>query len=77
MICQVCTLASYSLKIVIASFFTYETLACINLDENCKLFGNKEILSYFKKGTKLDCCNYRPISVLSNVKKILEKLMYK
>ena len=40
-------------------------------------FGNKEILSYFKKGAKLDCCNYRPISVLSNVKKILEKLMYK
>ena len=30
------------------------------------------------KGSKLDCCPmYRPISLLSNVVKILEKLMYK
>ena len=27
--------------------------------------------------SKLDCCNYRPISLLSNIEKILEKLMYK
>ncbi|XP_065667556.1 uncharacterized protein LOC136087869 [Hydra vulgaris] len=29
-----------------------------------------------KKDSKLDCNNYRPISLLSNVSKILEKLMY-
>ena len=29
------------------------------------------------KESKLDCCNYRPSSLLSNIEKILEKLMYK
>ena len=29
------------------------------------------------KGSKLDYNNYRPISLLSNVEKILEKFMYK
>ena len=36
-----------------------------------------KVVLVFKKGSKLDCCNYRPISLLSNVEKILEKLMYK
>ena len=36
-----------------------------------------KVVSVFKKGSKLDCCNYRPISLLSYVEKILEKLMYK
>ena len=36
----------------------------------------KEI-SVFKKDSKLDYSNYRPISLLSNIEKILEKLMYK
>ena len=35
------------------------------------------VVPVFKKDSKLDCCNYRPISHLSNVEKILEKLMYK
>ena len=30
----------------------------------------------FKKGSKMDVSNYRPISLLSNINKILEKLMY-
>ena len=36
-----------------------------------------KVVPVFKKGSKLDYCNYRPISPLSNVEKILEKLMYK
>ena len=36
-----------------------------------------KVVPVHKKDSKLDCCNYRPISLLSNTEKILEKLMYK
>ena len=31
----------------------------------------------FKKDSKLDYSNYHPLSLLSNIKKVLEKSMYK
>ena len=36
-----------------------------------------KVVPVFKKDSKLDYSNYRPISWLSNFEKILEKLMYK
>ena len=36
-----------------------------------------KVVPVFKKDSKLDYSNYRPISLLSNIKKILEKIMYK
>ena len=36
-----------------------------------------KILPVFKKGSKLECSNYRPISLLSNLDKVIEKLMRK
>ena len=37
-----------------------------------------KIIPIFKeKGSNLDYCNYRPISLLSNIDKIIEKLMFK
>ena len=36
-----------------------------------------KVVPVFKKDSKLDYSNYRPISLLSNIAKILEKLMYK
>ena len=35
------------------------------------------ILPVFKKESKLECSNYRPILLLSNLDKIIEKLMHK
>ena len=35
-----------------------------------------EVIPVFKKGGKLDCNNYRPISLISNISKIIEKLMH-
>ena len=40
-------------------------------------FMTPKVVPVFKKDSKLDYSNYRPISLLSNIEKILEKLMYK
>ena len=36
-----------------------------------------KVVPFFKKDSKLDYSNYRSISLLSNIEKILEKFMYK
>ena len=36
-----------------------------------------KVVPILKKDSKLDCSNYHPISLLSNIEKIFEKLMYK
>ena len=36
-----------------------------------------KVIPIFKKDSKSDYSNYRPISLLSNIEKILEKLMYR
>ena len=41
------------------------------------LLKSAKVVPVFKKDSKLDYSNYRPISLLSNIEQILEKLMYK
>ena len=36
-----------------------------------------KVVLLFKKNSKLDYSNYLPISLLSNIEKMLKKLMYK
>ena len=35
-----------------------------------------KVISIYKKDSKLKCSNYRPISLLSNIDKVLDRLMY-
>ena len=53
----------------------------INLSFSTGIYPNNlkiaKIIPVFKnKGSNLQCNNYRPISLLSNINKIFEKLMY-
>ena len=52
----------------------------INLSFNQGVFTNllkiANVIAIHKKGDKLDCNNYRPISLLSNITKIFEKCMH-
>ena len=41
------------------------------------LCGNRRISVQYLKGSKSDKTNYRPISLLSNMSKVLEKIVYK
>ena len=47
-----------------------------NLSFLLDVFLSAEVVPVFRKDSKLDYSNYRPISLLSNIEKILEKLMY-
>ena len=36
-----------------------------------------KVTTIYKKGSKLECSNHRPMSLLSNLDKIIEKMMHK
>ena len=51
----------------------------INLSFKCGIFPmflNASVSPTHKKGGSLDCNNYRPISLISNLSKLIEKLVH-
>ena len=55
------------------AFLVNDSFASGNFPDKLKL---ARITPVFKKGSRLDIDNYRPISVLSNFSKLFEKAMY-
>ena len=59
---------SYQLAILFNQSFSFRIFPSI--------LKTSKIIAIYKEGSKLECSNYRPISLLSNIDKILERLMY-
>ena len=55
------------------AFLVNDSFASGNFPDKLKL---ARITPVFKKGSRFDIDNYRPISVLSNFSKLFEKAMY-
>ncbi|XP_065662272.1 uncharacterized protein LOC136084897 [Hydra vulgaris] len=74
----------YSIPIFILKFLAWDISPLLSKLFNLSfvtgifpnIFKTTSVKPTHKKGLRLECNNYRPISLLSNISKILEKLMY-
>ena len=69
------------MKLLIKDSVANNLSVLFNLSYSSGIFPDKlkigKILPVFRKELKLECSNYRPILLLSNLDKIIEKLMHK
>ena len=77
---QIATSMPTKILKLLQSDICYPLQKLINMSFKTGLFPNilkiSKVTPVFKKGNPLDVANYRPISLLSNFEKILEKLLY-
>ena len=63
-------------KDIFANFITKHFNYCIAYGEIPDELKHNEVIPVHKKNEKCDKTNYRPVSILNNISKIYEKLMY-
>ena len=61
---------------VVAPILTDMFNCCIQEGTYPDILKIAQIIPIYKKGDKEKCCNYRPISLLSPISKVFEKLIY-
>ena len=61
------------MKMQFANLFNASFMTAVFLS----IIKTEKVVPVFWKDSKLDYSNYHPISLLSNIERILEKLMYK
>ena len=61
---------------IFAKFICLHFNYCIDIGESPQIFKHADITPAHKKKEKIDKTNYRPVSILPNLSKIYEKLIY-
>ena len=63
-------------KYIFANFITDQFDCCITYGEFIDELKHADIIPVHRKNEKCEKTNYRPMSILTNISKIYEKIMY-
>ena len=64
-------------KDIVAPYISYLFNKCAESGVYPQVLKTAQVIPIYKKGTKSECSNYRPISLLSTLNKLFEKMLYK
>ena len=62
---------------IVSPYISYLFNRCANAGVYPNILKTAQVLPIHKKGSKIECSNYRPISLLSPLNKLFEKMLYK